>query len=424
VRDGAMRPGERVPTVRELALRLRVSPTTVAAAYRSLRQRGLVVGQGRRGSAISHHPPVATQLQAHARARVPERALDLANGNPDAKLLPALGPALREVEASHVVYGGELCDPELERLGRRALEADGIPSEEFTCVSGALDGIERALAAWLRPGDRVAVEDPGFPSVFHLVSALGLVAVPVAVDESGPQPDAVEAALRAGARALIVTPRAQNPFGAALDEKRVRELRALVRAKPELLVLEDDHGGAVAGAPARTLCAGGVERWAVVRSVSKALGPDLRLAFLVGDATTVARIEGRFALGSRWVSHLLQRVVARQLADAGVARQLRAAERTYTERRQALLDALAARELRAFGRSGMNVWVPVPDEDAAAAALVDAGYAVAAGARFRMRSEPALRITTAKLRAEDATKLADALAAALRPTRRSASGLT
>ena len=420
LRDGAMRAGERLPTVRELAARLRVSPTTVAAAYRTLRQRGLVVGQGRRGSAISHHPPVA-QSQAHAMTRVPERALDLANGNPDAKLLPALGPALREVDASHVVYGGELCDAELERLGRRALAADGIPADEFTCVSGALDGIERALVAWLRPGDRVAVEDPGFPSVFHLVSALGLVALPVAVDESGPLPDATEAALRAGAKALIVTPRAQNPFGSALDERRVRELRAVVRARPELLVLEDDHGGAVAGAPARTLCAGGVERWAVVRSVSKALGPDLRLAFLVGDAATVARIEGRFALGSRWVSHLLQRVVARQLADAGVAKQLRAAERTYTERRQALLAALAEHEIAGFGRSGMNVWVPVPDEDAAASALLDAGYAVATGARFRIKSAPALRITTAKLRTEDAAKVADALAAALRPARRSAS---
>jgi DNA-binding transcriptional MocR family regulator len=421
VRDGAMRAGERLPTVRELATRLRVSPTTVAAAYRTLRQRGLVVGQGRRGSAISHHPPVAQAAHAHARTRVPEHALDLANGNPDPKLLPALGPALRELDASHVIYGGDLCDEELERLARRALAADGIPADEFTCVSGALDGLERALTAWLRPGDRVAVEDPGFPSVFHLVSALGLVPVPVAVDESGPLPEPTEAALRAGARALIVTPRAQNPFGSALDEKRVRELRAVLRARPELLVLEDDHGGAVAGAPARTLCAAGVERWAVVRSVSKALGPDLRLAFLVGDAATVARIEGRFALGSRWVSHLLQRIVARQLADAGVARQLRAAERTYTERRRALLDALAARELRAFGRSGMNVWVPVPDEDAAAAALLEAGYAVSTGARFRIKSEPALRITTATLRADDAAKLADALAAALRPVRRSAS---
>jgi len=418
VREGAMRPGERLPTVRELATRLRVSPTTVAAAYRTLRLRGLVVGQGRRGSAISHHPPVA---QAHAVARVPSRALDLANGNPDPKLLPPLGPALRAVDASHVIYGGELCDPELERLGRRSLAADGIPAEEFTCVSGALDGIERALVAWLRPGDRVAVEDPGFPSVFHLVSALGLVALPVAVDDDGPRPEAALAALRAGAKALIVTPRAQNPLGAALDERRVRELRAVLRAHPEVLVLEDDHGGAVAGAPARTLCAGGVERWAVVRSVSKALGPDLRLAFLVGDATTVARIEGRFALGSRWVSHLLQRIVARQLADAGVARALRAAERTYTERRQALLDALAERELRAHGRSGMNVWVPVPDEDAASAALLDAGYAVSTGARFRVRSEPALRITTATLRPEDAGRVADALAAALRPARRSAS---
>jgi DNA-binding transcriptional MocR family regulator len=248
------------------------------------------------------------------------------------------------------------------------------------------------------------------------------VPVPVAVDESGPLPESTQAALRAGAQALIVTPRAQNPFGSALDERRVRELRAVLRARPELLVLEDDHGGAVAGARAHTLCAGAVvERWAVVRSVSKALGPDLRLAFLVGDAATVARIEGRFALGSRWVSHLLQRTVARQLSDASVARQLRAAERTYTERRRALLDALAERELHAHGRSGMNVWVSVPDEEAAAAALLAAGYAVSTGARFRIRSAPALRITTASLRPEEAPRVADALAAALRPARRSTS---
>jgi DNA-binding transcriptional MocR family regulator len=377
-----------------------------------------VVGQGRRGSAVSQHPPLSL---APAVVRVPEGALDLANGSPDARFLPPLRPALRDVDASHVGYGGALCDPELERLGRRALAADGIPADQFTCVSGALDGLERALSAWLRPGDRVAVEDPGFPSVFHLVSALGLVPVPVAVDESGPLPDAAEAALRAGAQALIVTPRAQNPFGSALDERRVRELRAVLSARPDLLVLEDDHGGAVAGARARTLCAGGRERWAVVRSVSKALGPDLRLAFLVGDAVTVARIEGRFALGSRWVSHILQRIVARQLAEAGVVRQLRGAERAYTERRRALVDALAKRELRAYGRSGMNVWVPVPDEDAAAAALLAAGYAVSVGARFRIKSAPALRITTAALRLEEAPRVADALAAALRPARRSTS---
>ena len=112
-------------------------------------------------------------------------------------------------------------------------------------------------------------------------------------------------------------------------------------------MIEDDHGGAVAGAKACTV-AGATERWAVARSVSKSLGPDLRLALLAGDAATVARVEGRQSLGIRWVSHLLQRTVAALLADRGVAQQLREAERTYTERRRALLGrARAARHTRA-----------------------------------------------------------------------------
>ena len=418
LRGGGLGAGERLPTVRELASRLRVSPTTVAAAYRTLRLRGLVVAQGRRGSAISHHPPIG---QARAAAIVPAHALDLASGNPDAALLPKLGRALRRIDASPVLYGAELCDPELMRLARRALAADGIAADSLTVVSGALDGIERALGAWLRPGDRVAVEDPGFPSVFHLLSALGLVPVPVEVDDAGPVPKAAERALRSGVEAFVITTRAQNPFGSALDEKRVRELRALLRQHPDVLVLEDDHGGSVAGAPARTLCTGGVERWAVVRSVSKSLGPDLRLAFLAGDEATIARVEGRLALGIRWVSHLLQRTVAALLADREVGRGLRAAERTYTERRRALLEALAARGVAAFGRSGMNVWVPVPDEDSAAAALLDAGFAVSTGARYRIRSSPALRITTATLDVDDAARVAEAVALALRPARRSLS---
>jgi DNA-binding transcriptional MocR family regulator len=418
LREGGLGSGAKLPTVRALATRLRVSPTTVAAAYRTLRLRGLVVAQGRRGSAISHHPPIA---QPRAAARVPSTAIDLAGGNPDPTLLPAIGPILRKIDAKPVLYGGELCDPDLMRTARRFFAADGIPDESLTVVSGALDGIERALGAWLRPGDRVAVEDPGFPSVFHLISALGLVPVPVAIDDAGPLPGATEQALRAGAQALVVTTRAQNPYGSALDERRARELRTVLRRHPGVFVLEDDHGGSVAGAPARTLCASGVERWAVVRSVSKALGPDLRLALLAGDASTIARVEGRLSLGIRWVSHLLQRTVALLLADRDVVRGLRAAERTYTDRRRALIDALAAHGVAAFGRSGMNLWVPVPDEDSAAASLLEAGFAVATGARFRIQSAPALRITTATLDVAEADRVAQAVARALRPERRSLS---
>src|SRR5262249_35804740 len=186
---------------------------------------------------------------------------------------------------------------------------DDIPAASLAILGGAMDAIERVLQAHLRPGDRVAVEDPGYAGVLDLVSALGLVPEPVALDDFGPQPAALEAALRGGTRAVILTPGAQTPTGAALDATRARQLRALLDRHPDVLLVEDDHAGPVAGTPAFTLAHARKPRWAAVRSVSKSLGPDLRLAVLAGDATTVARVEGRQAIGAGWGRHVLQGAV-------------------------------------------------------------------------------------------------------------------
>jgi DNA-binding transcriptional MocR family regulator len=413
LRQGALEPGARLPTVRALAGELGVSPATVASAYRALRQRGLLVGEGRRGSAIAPAPP----LGARAAAPLPPHARDLTAGNPDAALLPDLHPVLAKLDATPHLYGGDPFEPALIRLARRQLEADGLPARALAVTSGALDGIERVLQAHLRPGDRVVVEDPGFISVFDLLRALALVAVPVAVDDSGVLPDALERALASGAHALILTPRAQNPFGSALDARRAREIRRVLREFPDALLIEDDHAAGVAGAPLESV-GDGRARFAFLRSVSKGYGPDLRLAILSGDPETVARVEGRQRIGMRWVSHLLQRLVVALGSDRGVASLMRRAERTYTERRNALVRALAARGVPAHGRSGMNVWIPVVEEAPALAALLERGWALAPGERFRLRTRPAIRATIATLDAADAEKLAADVAEVLAPSRR------
>ncbi|MDA0172358.1 aminotransferase class I/II-fold pyridoxal phosphate-dependent enzyme [Solirubrobacter taibaiensis] len=407
VAAGALAPGARLPSVRTLAGELDVSPTTVASALAELRRRGVVVSRPRSGTRVADRPPLSS---SRAPAPAPAGTRDLALGNPD----PALLPALPSISPSQRLYGESPVDPELAALARDAFVADGVAAERIVVVNGALDGIERVLAAQLSPGDLLAVEDPGWPGVLDLARALGLRLAPVAVDDHGMRPEALAAALHAGARGAIITPRGHNPSGAALDADRAATLRALLR---DVFVVEDDHLGPVAGVPYHS-AAGASGRWAVVRSVSKWLGPDLRCAVLAGDELTLARVEGRLSLGPGWVSGILQRLTARLWADEDVAAVVHQAADVYTARRAALVDALAAHGLAAHGRSGMNVWVPVPDEDAAVRALLAHGVSVAAGAPFRLEAGPAIRVTTATLRFDEAPALAAALAAAVHPPRR------
>ncbi|HEU4676587.1 MAG TPA: aminotransferase class I/II-fold pyridoxal phosphate-dependent enzyme [Motilibacteraceae bacterium] len=409
VADGSLPPGAALPPVRALAEDLGVAPGTVAAAYKALRDRGVVETGGRRGTRVRARP--ATTAHEPVPVPLPAGVRDVSAGEPDPALLPDPTAALVAAARLRHDYRSPDVRPALAAAARDRLGADGVPADALAVVGGALDGVERVLAAHLRPGDVVACEDPGWVRLLDLVGALGLVVEPVPVDDEGPLPDGVERALARGARALVVTVRAQNPTGAALSPRRGRELRRVLAGHPEVLLVEDDHAAEVAGADLVTL-ADAVPVWAHVRSVSKAWGPDLRVAVLAGDATTVDRVRGRQRLSTGWVSHVLQGAVAGLWGSAEATASVARARETYAARRAGLLAALAGRGLPAHGASGLNVWVPVADETAATSSLLAAGWAAAPGARFRTGSGPALRVTVAGLAADDVEPLAAALAAA------------
>ena len=355
----------------------------------------------------------------------PAGTRDLITGGPDPDLLPLLPawPARRPAR----MYAEAPVAPRLRRLAAGQLAADGIDTASLTVTGGALDAIERVLATWLTPADRVIVEDPGHAVTFDLVAAMGFTAVPVPVDDLGIRPDGLAAALARGAGALIVTPRAQAATGAAWDAGRAAEIAGCCAGTRRPGSSRTITPGRWPGCRAFTSCAG-LARWVTLRSVSKSLGPDLRLAVVAGDEATITRVAGRQALGTGWVSYQLQEMVADLWSDAAAARTLAEAARVYAGRGAALRSALAAHGITASGRSGFTCWVSVADEDGVAAALAQggdppapplrpgrrAGWAVAPGRRFRIAAPPGVRISFARLAEPDAPAFAAEFARALR----------
>lgn len=400
VMDGRLEPGDRLPTIRSLAETLDLAPNTVASAYRALSLRGAVVTEGRRGTFV------ARRRASFPEPEIPEGLLDLASGNPDPSLLPDLGARLASIGPVDTLYGEAPLDPRLADVMHPHLAPLG--GRRMAVVNGALDGVERALQAHLRPGDAVAVEDPGWTAFVELVIAVGLRPVPVPVDRHGMVPAALGRVIDS-VRAVVITPRSQNPTGAAVDARRAAELRAVLDTSPDVLVVEDDHGGLIAGVELESV-GSGRGRWAYVQSVAKPLGPDLRLAVMVGDEVTVRRVLDRQAAGTGWVSHILQRLTASVLDDPATPALLERAAAAYRTRRAALIGALAERGIEAMGATGINVWVPIPDEAAVVTGLARDGYAIASGQRFRMGSPPGVRISVGRLEPDMAGDVASSVA--------------
>ncbi|MFC8128320.1 aminotransferase class I/II-fold pyridoxal phosphate-dependent enzyme [Streptomyces sp. NPDC057302] len=408
VAEGGLAPGDALPPVRRLADELGVGAGTVATAYKELRQRGIVVTRGRGGTVVAQAPAVG----ARRPPKVPTGVRDLAGGHPDPALLPVLLPPER-VDPVGGSHRGSPRRAGLEELAREWFARDGVPDGRVTFAHGALDCMARLLSVELKPGDAVAVEDPGFHHLLDLVPALGLRMVPVAVDDEGIRPEALRGALRAGVRALVCSPRGQNPVGGCFSRARRDALLEVLGGFPEVLVVEDDHNADISGAPSHSLATGGLDRWAQVRTVSKHLSVDLRWAALACDATTLARHEGRMLLTSGWVSHVLQETVERTMADPAAQALVERAELAYTERRRALIGELARHGIAAHGASGMNVWVPVRDESAAVNGLRSRDWWVAAGSRFRIAAPTAVRITSAMMEVSETALLAADFAAVL-----------
>lgn len=404
-------PGTLLPSVRAVAADLGVNRNTVVAAYRQLAQAGLVEARGRGGTRVADRAAVAQEGYA------PDTVLrDVGSGNPDPALIPDPTAALAR-SARPVLYGEPVIDPGLEEWARDWM-ADGLLHDDLrlTVTSGASDAIERLLAQALQRDDAVALEDPCFLSALHTVRTGGYRAVPVPVDAEGMTIDGLRAALEAGVRAVICTPRAHNPTGASLTADRAAALREVLAEHPYVLVIEDDHFSLLSRAPLRSVIGASQRRWARIRSMSKFLGPDTCLAVTASDPDTADGLGQRLTPGTTWVSHILQRLTLALVTDHAVREGIERAAVHYAARNAAFCAQLTARGLPVSPGDGLNLWVPLPVPAAGVREdLMRRGWLVREGDPFFLGDGDHgsfLRLTVHDLDEASATTLADDLAAA------------
>lgn len=360
VLDGRLRPGERVPPTRELAARLEVARATVTTAYERLTAEGYLVsrvGSGTFVAAVTGAPGIrrSTPGAAHPAPAWRGRddplwsephpvAYDFGVGTPDPALFP-LADWRRYVDAElrgrllRTAHYGDPAGVERLRSGiarhlglARSVVAD---PDDVLVTSGAQQAFDLIGRVVLRPGDTVAVEDPGYPPVRQLFETMGARVVPVPVDDDGLRVD-----LLPPARLVYVTPSHQFPLGGVLPiERRVALLEWA--ARHDAVIVEDDYDSEYRFRsrpldPLQRLDADG--RVVYVGTFSKTMLATLRLGFLVAPPSLLPALRDAKRLTDWHGEPVSQHAMARFLDSGGFARHVRQATRVYEERQRIVVE--------------------------------------------------------------------------------------
>jgi GntR family transcriptional regulator / MocR family aminotransferase len=362
--DGRLRPGDRLSPSRELARSLSVSRITVTVAYERLASEGYVVSRigagtfvsegmgiqnarGRQSNGVLRPRPIWNSVSLPTAFVDPAR-FDFRTGLPDMSLFPhrawrrLVARALRSDEAASGVYAHPAGDPGLraaiaQHIGiSRSIDAS---VDDIIITNGTQQALHIVAHVLLAPGDRIAVEDPGYKPPASLFAALGLRVIGVPVDHNGLIVDA----LPRGVRVVYVTPSHQYPLGVAMSLARRQALLAWAE-RNEAAIIEDDYDSEFRFSgrplePLQTLDTAG--RVIYLGSFSKTLLPTLRLGFLVAPPSLWSALHKAKYVNDWHTSTVLQTALAHFIDEGGFARHIRKASGIYKERHYLLSRAIA-----------------------------------------------------------------------------------
>ncbi|MEI2707094.1 MAG: aminotransferase class I/II-fold pyridoxal phosphate-dependent enzyme [Ilumatobacteraceae bacterium] len=328
VSSGRLAVGTRLPTVRELARLLGVSPTTVSEAWQTLAGVGAVEGRGRLGTFVCQPTGPGAPTRYRRVTEGPGHfSLDLSTGTPDRDLLPDLAAAIGLLGERS--FTSSYLDPAVLPALEEHLRATWpFSPQAITVVDGAMDALDRLAQQVVRLGDRVVVEQPTFPPLLDLLDHLGAEIVGVPMDAEGMLPGPFAEALALDPAAVICQLRAHNPTGITTSARRAKALAGAL-ARSRATIIEDDHSGDIATGTLVSLGRWLPERTVHIRSFSKSHGPDLRLAAIGGAEGPVRAVANRRLLGAGWTSRILQAVLLTMLTDPVTVQAVRHARDTY-----------------------------------------------------------------------------------------------
>ena len=392
--DGVLRPGEKLPSVRQQQERRGVSPSTVFQAYYQLEARGLIESRPRSGYYVARRfaatpePDVSRPDPASTMVDVSELVFQVLEASrapgvvpfgsafpspllfPLEKLGRAVAASMRRIDPWSTVADLPPGNAELRRQVALRYQLDGVQvaPDDIVITNGALEALNLCLQAVARPGDTVLVESPSFYAALQALERIGLKAVEVATHpREGIDLGALAAALDAHQpSACWLMTSFQNPLGSLMSPEKKQALVELLAAREVPLIEDDVYGELYFGAQRPALAKRFDGKGMVMHcsSFSKCLAPGFRVGWAAAGryARQVERLKLTTSLAAAMPSQL---ALAEYLGQGGYERHLRQLRGALAAQQQSMLAAIEAhfpqgtRVTQPSG--GYFLWVVLPE---------------------------------------------------------------
>lgn len=371
--EGHLRGGDRLPSTRALAASLQVSRSVTAAAYEQLHAEGWIEGRRGSGTYVTTSPPAGRpKPRRRQRREHDDELLELVPGVPWADGIERAAwrrawraasdapPSRRTDRAGLPEYRAAVAEHLLRHRGFDA-DAAGVLATGGTSAAVA----ELAVPVW-KPGDVVAVEEPGYQRAVQAMKAAGVRVVALPVDEDGARFDGL-----GKVDGVYCSPAHQYPMGSRLTASRRVELVERAR-RDGFLIVEDDYDGELRFdvAPLPLLAVLAPDVVVHLGTTSKILTPTLGVGWMVAPHEVTAALLAHRDRTSTRPSPAGQRVFTAFAASGDLGRHLRKLRRELAERRRLLADALTAAGVEVVGDdAGAHITVPLPSASAEQACL-------------------------------------------------------